>query len=83
MFEKIILSAFLFWIWYWILKYRKQVHGWTWNWVWAERYLWRWWTYTALVLFGLLFIIGSVAYLFWYFDFKQKFDIKETTIMRK
>jgi len=56
MFERIILSIFLFAIWFAILKYRKVVHGWTGNWVWAERYLWRWGTYTALILGGLGFV---------------------------
>jgi hypothetical protein len=74
MFERIILSTFLFAIWYAILKYRKVVHGWTWNWLWAEKYLGRWWTYTALVLFGLGFIMVAIMHLFWQFEFNNNLE---------
>ena len=83
MFERIILSIFLFAIWFAILKYRKIVHGWTGNWVWAEKYLGRWWTYTALVLAGLWFILVSIMYLFWQFDFEQKLETWNWNIMWK
>ncbi len=75
MFERIVWSIFLFAMWYVILKYRKVVHGWTGNWVWAERYLGRWGTYTALVLFGLGFIMVAIMYLFGQFSFEQKIEV--------
>lgn len=49
-----------------IIKYRKVIKSWTGNFVWAEHYIWRWWTYFAILLFWLWMIFYWAAYPFWW-----------------
>jgi hypothetical protein len=51
-----------------------MVHGWTGNWLWAEKYLGRGGTYTALVLFGLGFILVAIMHLFGQFEFNNNLE---------
>lgn len=61
---KIFYAIFLISAGVWILKYRKVIKWWTWNFYWAEKYIWRWWTYFILVLFGMFLIFLWVIYPF-------------------
>ncbi len=59
-----------------IIKYRKAIKWWTGNWVWAEKYIGRWGTYFALLLFGLLLMFLWAMYPFGWLDyFKKKSQI--------
>ncbi len=68
MIVKIFYTILLIWVWYGIIRYRKQVHSWTWNWYWAEKYLWSGWTYVALTLFWLFLIFLWAMYPFWWLE---------------
>ena len=65
---KLIYSILLIAWWVSIVKYRKTVKSWTWNFYWAENYLWRWWTYSAIILIWLAMIFIWVLYPFWAFE---------------
>ena len=66
MFVDILVWILLISMWAAIIKYRKVVKWWTWNFVWAEHYLWRWWTYFAILLFWLWMIFYWAIYPFWW-----------------
>jgi len=61
-------AVLLFWIWFWIIKYRRVVKSWTGNFVWAEQYIWRWWTYFILMLLGLFLMFLGVLWPFWWLE---------------
>lgn len=73
-FVKLFYSIFFIWIWYFIIRYRKQLHWWTWNFVWAEHYLGRWWTYFILILIWLILVFYGAMYPFWWTEliFKEQ-----------
>lgn len=58
-------AIMFFWIWFWIIKYRRDVKSWTWNFVWAEQYIWRGWTYLALMILWIFMMFLWVIYPFW------------------
>ncbi len=58
LFARILYGILLFAMWFYWLKYRRQLKSWTWSFYWAEKYLWNGWTYTVLILLciGLMFL---------------------------
>jgi len=67
-FVEIFYWILLFWIWFGIIRYRKQVKSWTGNFVWAEQYIWRGWTYFIMLLLWLFLMFLWVIYPFWGLD---------------
>ncbi|NVP17388.1 hypothetical protein HUU51_01595 [Candidatus Gracilibacteria bacterium] len=63
-FVKLFYSIFFIGIGYFIIRYRKQLHGWTGNFVWAEHYLGRGGTYFILILIGLILVFYGAMYPF-------------------
>lgn len=67
-FLKIIYAILFFLAWYLSIKYRKNVKSWTGNFYWAEKYIWNWWTYIIIILFGILLMIVWIIYPFWWIE---------------
>lgn len=69
---KIIYAIILIAIWYYIIKYRRDVKWWTGNFVWAEQYLWSGWTYFVIILIWLACIFFGTLYPFWWLEVIMK-----------
>ena len=64
----ILYAVMLFWAWFSLIKYRRNIKWWTGNFVWAERYLWHGGTYLILILLGCFLMVWGVLYPFWWLE---------------
>lgn len=62
---KLLASAIYIWLWYVLVKYRRQVKWWTGEFYWAEKHLWRGGTYLVIILTGIWFMFYGWIHPFW------------------
>lgn len=67
-FRKLLMTVFLMWLGFLILKYRKFVKDWTGNFYWAEKYLGSGGTMIVLIAIALLLIFLWASIPFWWLD---------------